>query len=149
VEEAWRLEHSVECEVTKEFAWSFWTHVPNWKLDADVEAVELDGPFAEGSSGATITRSFGRVAWRIVMVKAESEAVLEIPAPGAVVRFHWIFQDLSGRTRITQQVGIEGEQAALIVGMIAAGLESGIPAGMQKLCESMVKAAKGPLPSGR
>ena len=150
MEEAWQFEHSIECAVTKELAWSFWTDVQNWKLDADIEAVELHGPFAEGSAGATRTRSFGRVAWRIVMVKPGSEAVLEIPALGAILKFHWKFQDLGGRTRITQHVAIGGEAAAIVVHMIASGMQSGIPAGMEKLCASMVAAASnGPLPSGQ
>ena len=52
--EAWAFEHSVECAATREFAWVFWTEVSNWKLDADVESVELTGPFATGSHGITV-----------------------------------------------------------------------------------------------
>jgi hypothetical protein len=76
--ETWTFEHSVECPVAREFAWRFWTNVDNWKLDADVEAVELNGPFAAGSRGATLTRSSGRIEWRLVSVEPEAEAVIEI-----------------------------------------------------------------------
>ena len=51
-EPAWAFEHSIECPVTVEFAWRFRTDVSNWVLDADVESVELDGPFQAGSKGA-------------------------------------------------------------------------------------------------
>ena len=57
MDEVWSYEHSVECPVRAEFAWRFWTDVRNWAMDADVESVKLDGPFASGSRGATITRS--------------------------------------------------------------------------------------------
>jgi hypothetical protein len=152
MEEAWAFEHSVECNVAREFAWNFWTDVSNWKIDADIESVELNGPFTEGSHGTTITRSAGRIEWRIAGVKAQSEAVLEVPLPGAMGRFHWTFQDLGGHTRITQRVSIGGEQAASFAEAMAA-FESGIPAGMKTLCESMVRAAavaaSAPLPSER
>ena len=35
MDEAWAFEHSVECPVTTEFAWRFWTDVNNWRLDTD------------------------------------------------------------------------------------------------------------------
>ena len=141
MEEAWAFEHSIECNVPKEFAWHFWTDVCNWKIDADVESVELNGPFTNGSQGVTITHSAGRIEWRIVGVKAESEAVLEVPLSGATVRFRWTFQDLNGRTRITQHISTEGEKASSLAEMMAATFESGVPAGMKTLCESMLKAA--------
>ena len=74
--EAWVFEHSEECPVSRESAWQFWTTVENWKLDADVESVELTGPFAAGSHGATMTRSSGRIEWRLAEVVPESGAAL-------------------------------------------------------------------------
>jgi hypothetical protein len=29
-----------------QFAWNFWTNVRNWKLDADVDSIELQREFA-------------------------------------------------------------------------------------------------------
>ena len=138
MEEAWAFEHTIECNVPKEFAWNFWTDVGNWKIDADIESVELNGPFTAGSHGATTTRSAGRIEWRIAGVKAGSEAIIDVPLPDATGTFHWTFQDLNGRTRITQRVSIG---VSSLAEMLAGGLERGIPAGMQKLCEIMVKAA--------
>src|SRR5690348_11844295 len=56
-EPAWRFEHSVHCAVPVNFAWKFWTDVDNWRLDPDVEAIELDGPFALGTHGRTRSKS--------------------------------------------------------------------------------------------
>jgi hypothetical protein len=73
VAEAWAFEYSVACPVTTEFAWRFWTDVNNWRLDTDVESVELNGPLAAGSRGATNTWSTGKGEWRIASVSKRGE----------------------------------------------------------------------------
>jgi hypothetical protein len=139
--EAWAFEHSMECPVSREFAWRFWTDVSNWRLDADVESVELDGPFAAGSSGATISRSSGRVEWRIASVEAKTEALIEVPLQGALMQIRWKFDDLGERTRITQRMSVGGEGAVPLVNAAASIFETNIPAGMQKLCAVMTETA--------
>ena len=57
----WSFEHSLECRVSVESAWRFWTDVRNWALDADVASVEIDGPFAAGALGVTMSKSAGRI----------------------------------------------------------------------------------------
>lgn len=140
-DKAWGFEHSVECRVSVESAWRFWTDVRNWALDADVVSVEIDGPFAAGARGFTNSKSAGRIEWRI----AEAEmprAVIEFPLDGAVGRFVWIFEDVGGHARITQRCTLEGEQAHGYAEAIAPSLEQGIPAGMRKLCDAMEGAAR-------
>ena len=139
--EAWSFEYSIECPVSREFAWQFWTDVRNWKLDADVEAIEMGGEFREGAAGATISRSSGRIEWRVGEMNPGHAAVIEFPLPGASGRFDWRFEDSGGGTRITQRASLRGERAAAFVGAVTSALEAGIPAGMQKLCDSMAKAA--------
>jgi len=141
MDDVWTFEYSVECSVTKEFAWRFWTDVSNWRLDSEIESVELRGPFARGSQGTTITRSAGRIEWRLADVHPETVAVVEIPLPGAIGHFRWTFEDLGARTRITQRVSIAGERASSLIDEMASGLESGIRAGMQRLSEIMARAA--------
>jgi Polyketide cyclase / dehydrase and lipid transport len=140
MEELWAFEHSIECPVSREFAWSFWTDVNNWKLDSDVESVELHGPFAAGSTGTTMSRSGGRFDWKLVDVQAPLTALIEIQLPGAAALFSWKFEELEAATRITQRASIRGEQAQLFVAAAASTLEAGIPAGMAKLCESIPKS---------
>jgi polyketide cyclase/dehydrase/lipid transport protein len=141
MDEAWAFEHSVECPVTREFAWRFWTDVSNWRLDSDIESVELNGPFAGGSQGTTTTRTSGKIEWRLIDVHpVEKAAVVEIPLPGAICRFRWTFEDLGDRTRITQRVSIAGENAFSVINSMASSLESSIPAGMRRLSESMAEA---------
>jgi hypothetical protein len=72
------FEHSVSCGVTVEFAWVFWTNVENGAFDADIESVEIDGPFAPGTRGFTNSKNSGRIEWRIVEVRV-GNAVIEFP----------------------------------------------------------------------
>ena len=139
---AWQFEHSVDCSVAMEFAWNFWTTVGNWALDADIETVELEGPFAAGTPGITKTKTFGDVRWRIAEVQL-GRAVIEFPLAGALGRFVWTFEDTGGRTRITQRCTIHGDRAASYAEAFGPTLEGGIPPGMQALCRAMGKGAKG------
>jgi hypothetical protein len=148
-EPAWTFAHSIDCAVTAAFAWSYWTDVRNWVLDADVESVEIDGPFSAGARGFTDSKSCGRVEWRVAEVQA-GRAVIEFPLPGAVGRFIWTFEEDGGRTRITQRCTLHGEQAGTYAKAVGPALEAGIPAGMRKLCETMENLARAgqPLISG-
>jgi hypothetical protein len=140
-EQAWAFEHSVECGVGVQFAWNFWTDVRNWAMDADVESIEIDGPFAAGARGVTNSKSSGRVEWRIAEADGR-RAVIEAPLPGAVSRIAWEFEDIGSGCRITQRWTLEGEQAAVYARDFGPTLEAGIPQGMQKLCETMESSAQ-------
>lgn len=137
----WKFEHSVDCPVSPECAWQFWSHVENWLFDVSVEAVTLDGPFAAGTTGTTKPRDGDPLNWQLIAVEAGHGAVVEINLPGAVIHFHWRFEELpNAATRISQVVTMTGEGAAdYLEG--AKQLEWGIPEGMRKLVEEIVKAA--------
>jgi hypothetical protein len=136
---AWDFEHSIECGVTADFAWIFWTNVDHWVLDADVDSVEIHGPFAAGVCGSTNSRSSGHIEWRIAEV-GDHRAVIEFPLSGAVGRCVWTFEEAASGTKITQRWTLEGEQAMGYANTVAPSLEAGIPAGMMKLCRAMEEA---------
>jgi hypothetical protein len=69
---------------------------------------------------------------------------MEFPAPRAVAKFIWTFEDVHGRARITQRASLTGEQASKYVDNVGRALQAGIPAGMRKLCEAMEIAAQKP-----
>jgi hypothetical protein len=37
---------------------------------------------------------------------------MEVPAPGAVAKFVWTFEEVRGRARTTQRASLSGEQAS-------------------------------------
>lgn len=138
----WEFAHSVECPVSRESAWQFWTHVDNWLFDPSVEAITLDGPFAAGTVGTTKPRGLDPINWQLVEVQDGHRAVIEMNLPGAVIMFRWQFEELpNAATRITQRVTLEGERAADYMSG-AAELEKGIPEGMGKLAEEIINAAQ-------
>jgi len=139
---AFEFEHSVECPVARDFAWRFWADVSNWPtVDPSVEAARLDGPFAAGTKGTTKPRGLPPTQWTLVEVREGRSAVIEVSAPGAVLRFGWVFEDAAGGgTRMIQKVSLEGARAGEYAeGM--KGLEAGIPAGMRGLAAAMSRAA--------
>ena len=135
--ETYTFEYHVECPVPREFAWRFWSTVSNWTLDSDVESVELNGPFISGSHGVTLSRSSGRIEWKLSNVQPGRSAIVEISIPGANAHFEMLFEDSGKATRITQQVRIEGENAQAL----GQSLQLGIPEGMKKLCTKMTELA--------
>jgi hypothetical protein len=142
--ENWSFEHTIECAVGRAFAWRFWTDVANWPVvDSSVEAVRLDGPFVAGAKGITKPRGMPEIEWQVTEVETGSSARIEIPAPGAVLKCFWAFEDAaSGGSRITERVYMEGEKAADYVAMLGQELERGIPQAMSRLAEEMTRAAR-------
>jgi Polyketide cyclase / dehydrase and lipid transport len=138
----YKFEHAVECPVGRDFAWRFWSDVGNWAaVDSSVEWVKLDGPFARGTKGTTKPRGFAVTEWVLAEVQDGRSAVIEVAAPGAVLRFSWAFEEqAAGVTRITQRVSLEGERAGDYAGAMKE-FEAGIPAGMSNLARAMARAA--------
>jgi polyketide cyclase/dehydrase/lipid transport protein len=141
----WTFEHSVECNVDRDFAWQFWTNVSNWPLvDSSVESATLDGPFQSGAQGTTKPRGGEAVHWQLEHVHAGRSAVVVIHLSGAALRFAWRFEDRGVRSvRMTQRVNIEGERAQDYISTAAPELERGMPAGMRRLADAMEQLALG------
>jgi hypothetical protein len=138
-----QLECSIECPVSRSFAWRFWTNVANWaKVDPAVEAAELDGPFAAGTKGLTKQRGSAPVEWRLVQVQDGERAVIEIPVPGAVAQIQMLFEEHPGGVRVTQRMAIAGERAADYAEFMTV-MKSNLPEGMRRLAEAMSRAASG------
>jgi len=139
----WIFEHCVQCDVTPEFAWDFWTDVSHWALDADVKSIEIDGAFAAGTRGVTHSKSSGRLEWRIAEAQF-GKAAIEFPLPGAIGRFEWTFEKAAPGTRITQRCTLEGDRASVYAKDVGPTLEAGIPEGMRKLADAMEQASRKP-----
>lgn len=140
----WSFEYSVEAAVNREFAWKFWTDVSKWPvIDPSVESVTLNGRFRSGAVGTTKPRGGEQISWRIAEVFEGYSAIIEIPAPGAMLRLVWKFEDTeNGRTRITQIASMTGTKASDYLGA-SEELQKGIPEGMRKLAKAMEKVASG------
>ena len=135
------LEHSVEADVLRAFAWKFRTVIANWN---DPPArFELDGPFAEGSLGRTIFPDQEPVRWRVATVRPEHLFVIEVPLDRATLAFEWCFESLpDDRTRMTQRIVLSGHNAGAYAHQVKSGFGPTIGAGMQNIASAMVSARK-------
>jgi hypothetical protein len=155
---AWQFEYSIDCHVTREFAWSYWTNIANW---SDPPATfHLDGPFAAGSRLTTVLP--GQTLHSVIRdLKPGHEATIEmqlrvphpclasgvrqggdfdLPSFDAIFSFHWKFEELSAhRTRLTQRLVLSGANANAFVDQ-ARTLEQTAPAGMKKLAAAIEHA---------
>jgi len=60
--------------------------------------------------------------------------------PGAILRFHWQFDELSGEgTRLTQRLTLEGQQAMSLIEHVSI-FERTLPDGMNKIAAAISKA---------
>jgi hypothetical protein len=109
---AWRVEYSVEADVSTSFAWTWRTDIRSW--DDPPAQFRLEGRFADGTWGTTQLPGQAPLRWQIRDVRRGESFTIDMPLDGAVLSFEWTFEPvLSCRTRITQRITLSGENAAI------------------------------------
>src|SRR5262245_21896699 len=133
------LEHSIEADVSRAFAWKFRTDIKTWN---DPPATFLlDGPFAEGSRGATLMPGEEPLTWWIRDVHPANSFAIEMPLDRATLRFEWHLDALTeGRTKLTQRVILSGSNSGAYREQVETGFGANLAAGMEKIAQSMVVA---------
>ena len=136
---AWELEHSVETAATPAFAWAYMTNVANW--DDPPAEFELDGPFAAGSRGTTRMPGQEPRSWRLREVTPPRSYTIEASLDRAALSVEWRFDGLpGGRTRLTQRLALEGENAPAYIEQVQAAFAPNLPAGMSRIAAAMARA---------
>jgi Polyketide cyclase / dehydrase and lipid transport len=139
---AWECQCSVDCDVPVSFAWQYMTDVANWS-DPPAEFA-LDGAFAAGSRGTTRMPGQPPATWLIRDLDPGTSYTIEGGSflDRASMLFHWRFDALpGGRTRLTQQMELRGENAAPYIDDIRAGFEPNLEPGMRRIAENMTRAS--------
>jgi len=132
----WQIEHSVETSASPDFAWTFMSNVANWD-DPPAQFV-LDGPFANGSRGATQMPGQPPRHWVLRDVVPMKCYTIEFPLEGAVMYFNWRFAALdSGRTLLTQRVILEGENPAPYLPVVQETFAASLKPGMERIAASI------------
>lgn len=138
---ALHLEHSVEAEVSPEFAWKFRTDIANW--NDPPASFSLDGPFAAGSRGTTELPGQEPLHWVIREVRPFTTFVLEMQLDKALLTFEWRFDALSEqKTRMTQKIVLSGDNAAAYVEQVESGFRPSLEAGMTRIATEMAAAER-------
>ena len=141
IDVAYRLEHSIEVEVSLSFAWNWRTDITTW--DDPPAQFHLDGPFASDSWGTTLFPGREPVRWQIREVRPGVGFIIDVPRDGAVVSFEWLFDAVSNhQTRITQHIVLCGTNAQAYVNEVHAGFGSTLADGMKKIANTLEKAER-------
>jgi polyketide cyclase/dehydrase/lipid transport protein len=109
----WVSEQSVETTATPEAIWPLWADVPRWpEWNADIERIELRGPFAAGSTIVMTPIGDDPVELRITEACEPDLFVDEADGGELVVRTtHRVDRLADGRSRITYRMEITGPAA--------------------------------------
>jgi hypothetical protein len=135
----YQLEHAIEVQVNRTFAWNWRTDVRNW--DDPPAQFRLEGPFVEGTWGTTLLPGQEPVRWQIRELRPEQSFVLEMPLDGATLSFEWRFEIVSDRrTRVTQRIVLTGDNSAAFATQVQAGFEPNLASGMQRIATAMEAA---------
>src|ERR1700730_9078442 len=135
----WEMTYSVETDASPAFAWNWWTDIAHW--DDPPAEFELEGPFAVGARGTTRLPGLKQMRWRIREVIPPNTATIEMQLDGATLSFAWRFEGLAdGRTRLTQRVLLQGQNAAAYLSEVKVTFSSSLPEGMKKGARAMTNA---------
>ena len=135
------LEHSVEVQVSLDFAWRFRTDVATWN---DPPArFALDGRFADGAAGTTNLPNQWPLTWHVRDVRIAEAFTIEMELEGAVLRAEWTFAEVAHNcTRMTQRLVLAGPNAASYREQVQSGFGPTLADGMNRIAMQMVAAAK-------
>jgi hypothetical protein len=137
----WEYEHSIETSIAPEAVWERWADVAGWgEWNADIEKVELGGPFAAGSEITMTPRGDDPVILRLAEVR-ENETFVDVAQFGGVVirTTHRLERLDAGRTRITYRTEITGPAADELGPQVGPAITADFPETMAAL----VRAAGG------
>jgi Polyketide cyclase / dehydrase and lipid transport len=109
----WETEHSIETSATPQQIWRLWTDVAGWpEWNADIEEIELIGPFAAGSMIRMTPIGQEPIELRIAEAIEPELFVDEADFGEIVVRTaHRAEQLDDGRARVSYRMEITGPAA--------------------------------------
>jgi hypothetical protein len=106
--------------------------VSNWS-DPPAEFT-LDGPFADGARGTTLMPGQPPLHWTLSDVRSPDTYTVVGDLGGATFSAIWSFVPIGAyRTRITQRLVLEGENAAVLRDPIAGAFGPNLAPGMEKI----------------
>jgi hypothetical protein len=106
----WTAEHSIETVASAETIWRLWSNVGGWpEWNADIERIEISGPFAPGSTISMTPIGQEPVELRIAEAVEPDLFVDEAELADVVVRtIHRVERREGERNRIVYRMEISG-----------------------------------------
>jgi uncharacterized protein YndB with AHSA1/START domain len=126
----WTTEHSRETTAAPEAIWRLWADVERWpEWNADIERIELRGPFATGSTIAMTPRGQETVELRLTEVAEGERFVDEADLDNTVLRtMHRIERLGDGRMRVVYRLAATGPAARDLGPAVSADFDETIAA---------------------
>ncbi|MFC9930105.1 polyketide cyclase [Streptomyces sp. NPDC127190] len=133
----WEYEHSIETSATPEAIWRLWADVENWGTwNAEIEKIEMDGPFAAGTQITMTPPGDDPVLLRIAEAVEDELFVDEARFNGLLLRtMHRIDRIDQDRIRVAYRMEITGTGADEVGPQIGPGITADWPETMASLAE--------------
>lgn len=133
----WSTEHTRETTATPEQVWRLWADVEQWpSWNADIEEIELSGPFAPGSRVVMKPIGDETVELRIAEANEPELFVDEADLGDIVVRTtHRVERVDDERARITYRMEITGPKADTLGPQIGPQISGDFPQTLAALAE--------------
>jgi len=126
----WTTEHSAETSAPTEAVWELYEDVTTWpEWNAAVDKIELDGPFAAGTTGQLSPAGQGPLPFRVVTAEQYESYTSETEIADTVtLRLTNALTTLpGGGTRITHRAELVGPAAEYFGQAFGAQLGAGVP----------------------
>jgi uncharacterized protein YndB with AHSA1/START domain len=137
----WEYEYCVETTASAETLWRHWSDMPAWPQWNDgIETIEVDGPFAVGTTFTMTPPGDEPVRLRLVDIVPGESFTDEMDAGDFVVRtVHRLEPAAPGLTRIVYRTEITGPAA----GQVGPELGPAITADFPEVLAALAKLAEG------
>jgi hypothetical protein len=125
----WEFEHQAKGEATTNGVWELWADVANWgRWNADIERIEIDGPFAVGTTITMTPRGEDPVPLRIDELEQGRGFVDLAEFEGIRIRTSHRVDPLDGgRVRVTYRTEISGPAAETVGPQIGPAITADFP----------------------
>ena len=126
---------SLETSASAESVWKIWSNTSSWGTwNPDVAGVDLDGPFAVGTTGLMRMKSGRQHRIHIEEIEPGQMFRLEAAAmPGHPFAFQCEVEPSGSGSRISQSVTVRGPLAALLSPMMGPSIAKGFGPILQAL----------------
>jgi uncharacterized protein YndB with AHSA1/START domain len=133
----WSTEHSIETSAAPEQVWRLWADVRGWPdWNADIERIELVGPFAAGSRILMTPSGQEPIELRVAEASEPERFVDEADFGDVTVRTTHRVQRVAGdRSAITYRMEISGPQADTLGPEIGPEISGDFPETLAALVE--------------
>lgn len=133
----WKYEHSIETSAAPEEIWRLWADVENWGAwNAEIEKIEIDGPFAPGAQITMTPPGDDPVLLRVAEVTVGELFVDEARFGDLLLRtVHRMDRIDNGRVRVVYRMEITGPGADEAGAHIGPGITADWPDTMAALVE--------------